>query len=399
MTDTRPRRPIATEPARPPRSRPVFRGMRRPRWTRRAAERLSRFHLPSVPAFLRRGTIDLRGSARDATLRGTAPATDRPRDIRQRSAPPVHPRIAQRRAEVAGTPPQMPSGPPSAKSAGGAVANAPGWRERVSWGRALRWGLLSVALVGTAAAGLLFSPLADLDELRVQGVTDEPAELVREASGLTPGTAMFGIRPRDVRDRLESLGWVAHADVSVRWPGTVSVAVTPERPVGVIVDGGSTTAPVLLTSSGELLDAESAGPLIGFAPALPDLELDPSDAAGLSTAVQVLEQLRSSTTVPLRSIALEGDSAVVLKLDPDLLPGSNPESASSTDTAPIEVDMGDSGDLPAKSLAVESVLSGAVERACMQRIDVSVPTRVTIRRTPGCTMPGGESDAEPEQNR
>ncbi|MCZ7630472.1 MAG: hypothetical protein M5U19_16190 [Microthrixaceae bacterium] len=63
-------------------------------------------------------------------------------------------------------------------------------------------------------------------------------------------------------------------------------------------------------------------------------------------------------------------------------------------SAEAELVLGDAEDLPAKAVALESLLSGAVELGCLERADVSVPTRVTILRSAGCTIPTPADTAE-----
>ncbi|MFV0315663.1 MAG: cell division protein FtsQ/DivIB [Microthrixaceae bacterium] len=381
MTDTPTRRPVEAAPAVQPRQRrwELPGAWQIKRWVRRSTDRLT--------------AARLRRSAREET--SSPPPRENPPHavLRRRSAqapsPPVeevHPRIAQRRAEVSAQAPR-------------------GDRE---WGaaRVLRWVLVSVTLLVTAVAAALFSPFADLDELTVVGVTDEPASIVREATGLTPGTAMFGIRPAEVRGRLESIGWVTHADVDVSWPDKVTVTVTPARPVALLDSGTLDKGDLdkgngalrLLTSAGEVLDRDSAGPLMGFAGGLPTVTIEGSEPAGSALAARLLQELRPSTLGALEGLDIVGDSSVVLELAATRLPDMGDIDGPEGDWR-IEVDMGDASDLPAKSLAVESMLDGTVERSCMERVDVSVPTRVTVRRSAGCTMPDGEQATEEGEDR
>lgn len=387
MTTTKPRRPIASGP--PPAgggSGGPGLGRRLRRWGRRARIRLARLRSRRVPGASRRpsrpgAAIDLRdgapgGSRQAGNRRKTDVANPAARGERRPAAgsrprAEVHPRIARRRAEVAAAGPDEPE-------------------PKRSFGRVLRWALLGTALAGTAVAALLFSPLADLDQLEVRGVTDEPARVVREASRLTPGTAMFGIRASEVRGRLESIGWVAHVDVQVLWPDTVAVEVTPHRPVGVLDGGSGRGAAALLTASGHLLEPDEAGPLEGFATGLPSVGLPASESRqDRELAAGVLGQLRPVTAGALESIDLGDGSGLTLRIDARALPDNTSDSPDPDGEWLVEVALGDAADLPAKALAIESVLSGTVERACMERVDVSVPTRVTIRRAAGCTIPGG----------
>ncbi len=249
-----------------------------------------------------------------------------------------------------------------------------------------RWTLLGIAILLSLVVAGLFSPFLDLDHLEVAGVEGDPSGAVAEATGLTTGTAMFGIRPGDVRARVESLPWVAHADVDAHWPDTVKVTVTAERPLAVLDDGTKGRGAILM-SSGVVLSASAAGPLTAFAGGAPHISVDPGyDAAAArdasnvpgessKVALAVLTQLRPVAAAGLQELHIDSKGNVTLTRT---LPGSD---------AAAELSLGAPDDLPAKATALDSVLSGSVELACIDRVDVSVPTRVTIRRSEGCTIP------------
>lgn len=287
-------------------------------------------------------------------------ATRQRRPLRSAPEPPqlesheVHPRIARRRAEV-----------------------------RLETGtrrRRLRWLPLAAAVTATLVVAGLFSPVVDLDHLEISGVPDEHAEPVREAAGLDAGTAMFGIQASEVRARVEALPWVAHADVDVIWPDRVAVEVTPHRPVAII--GDRTGGEAMLTSSAQVLEREDAGPLWPFTAGLPHLVLPRGSGDGHATdvALGVLSQLRSVTASLLREVRVGGDGRVSMRLE-----------LTSTG-APVEVVMGPADELPAKAVALDSLLDGTVELECLERVDVSVPTRVTLQRSSGCTVPGPQPE-------
>lgn len=336
-TATKARRPIGTEPAEPPR--------------RTSGPIASKLSWPGL-SLRRSSSIDLRGT--------------------EMAGEPVHPRIALRREQV--------------------VREA---RRDTNW---LRWGSLATAVACTIVVAGLFSPLADLDHLEVQGLEGEPAVTVREVSGLVTGTAMFGVRPGEVRRRVESLPWVAHADVDARWPDTVTVSVTPHRPLAMIEpqegspEGRPAGSGSVLTSSGVVLDRADLGPIGPFAEGLPDVSVDPSYVGPTGSdgspveysevARNVLEQLRPVTAQAVSGLHLGAPETVTLVAQ---VPGGSSD---------VVLALGGSEDLPAKAIALESVLSGTVEPACLERVDVSVPTRVTILRSGGCTIPKPGEAAE-----
>jgi cell division protein FtsQ len=59
----------------------------------------------------------------------------------------------------------------------------------------------------------------------------QPAD-ISEKLGFKPSDSIFAVNPRRARERLQALPWVADADVSVRYPDTVSVHLTERVPFG-----------------------------------------------------------------------------------------------------------------------------------------------------------------------
>jgi len=244
----------------------------------------------------------------------------------------------------------------------------------------------------------LFSPWVDLDHLEVRGLAGRPADAVREASGVDAGTAMFAVRPSEVRRRVEAIPWVAHADVDTHWPDTVTVTVTPHRPVAVLESPEavlespeavleSPEAGRVLTTAGAVLDPDELGPLGPFAVDLPRVSIDSGyiDSngldAGAAVARSVLTQLRPITANAVDLIHLGPSGTVTLGVR---VPGGDSRA---------ELVLGGTEDLPAKAVALDSVLSGTVELGCLERVDVSVPTRVTIQRVGGCTIQASDEVA------
>jgi hypothetical protein len=272
--------------------------------------------------------------------------------------PAVHPRIAGRREEVR-------------------------TEQRQSRSR-IRMLALAVAVALTVAVAVLFSPLFDMDHLLVEGVEGAPAAQVSEASGLDGGPALFSIDASEVRDRIESLGWVAHAVVRIRWPDRVEVLVTPHRPVANVAVGDDDPA-ALATASGRVLSYEEAGPLLAFSGGLPVVRTqddplrtgdgaEPGRAApALAEALLALDMLGPATMSAVGEMR-SGDEGLTLSL------AAGP-------AAGAQVALGPPQGLPEKAQAAEAVLSGTVELRCMERLDVSVPSRTIIQRVAGCDLP------------
>jgi hypothetical protein len=260
----------------------------------------------------------------------------------------VHPRIADRRQQVA--------------------------RERRS--RWQRVGIAALVVVGllAVAVGALFSPLLDVDAVRVTGVEGDAASAVVDASGVEVGDPLVMLGTGDAARAVEDLPWVAHAEVVHRWPDAVRVRVLPERPVA-LVDRGR--GEEVVTSAGEVVARSDLTPL-GELPALPVVAAPRDvDPATLSAAVSLVRQVRPEV------LALLGPATVSAEGRLAFGPG-----AEAIEGATVEVGAPDL--VPAKVVAIEAALGGAVELRCLERVDVSVPSRLTILRRAGCEIPVGE---------
>jgi hypothetical protein len=145
-------------------------------------------------------------------------------------------------------------------------------------------------------------------------------------------------------------------------------------------------------TSGVVLDPDDLGPLGPFTVGLPGvtaassyvapIDPDGSPVEYTDLARDVLAQLRPITSEAVNGLSVGASGAVTLVAR---VPGGSSEAV---------LALGGHEDLPAKAIALESVLSGTVELACLERVDVSVPTRVTIQRSGGCTIPDQGEAAE-----
>ena len=97
--------------------------------------------------------------------------------------------------------------------------------------------LLSLAVVVALAAGayaVTRSPLFEVDEVVIEGLTGERVDLVRRLAGIRPGERLLEVDLDAVRDDVERLPWVRSVDVARRPPSTISVAVDVRVPVAVV---------------------------------------------------------------------------------------------------------------------------------------------------------------------
>ncbi len=67
----------------------------------------------------------------------------------------------------------------------------------------------------------------------VEGRANTPEPLLRAAIAVSPGDPVLGVSLTGMRERIESLPWVAHATVERRLPGTIIVDLTERRPYAI----------------------------------------------------------------------------------------------------------------------------------------------------------------------
>jgi cell division protein FtsQ len=92
----------------------------------------------------------------------------------------------------------------------------------------LRWVLGIIALIAVTALGfwLIRSPLLSVSAISVSGAQlTDPATIIDEL-GVIVGTPTIDVNAGTIEQAVVSDPWISSADVSVRWPGTVAVAVT-----------------------------------------------------------------------------------------------------------------------------------------------------------------------------
>jgi cell division protein FtsQ len=108
------------------------------------------------------------------------------------------------------------------------------WR---AWLAGLGLGALALGGAGAGAHWLLTSPRFAVHALEVQGVSRLPAERVRAAAGIAPGTNLFRIDPTQVAARVQALPEVRRADVVRELPNRVTVLVEERRPFTLVSAG------------------------------------------------------------------------------------------------------------------------------------------------------------------
>jgi cell division protein FtsQ len=217
-----------------------------------------------------------------------------------------------------------------------------------------------VAAVLTAGAVATRSPLLDVDHLTVRGAGRTPVGAVVEASGIEIGDPMTDVDAGGATARIETLPWVADANVRRRWPGRVELVVTEREPVAgvaagerwAVVDG---TGRVLehVTEQPAGLPVLSSGAAVGE----PGTAVGPEAADGLAVASALPPPLAERVAV-----VRAGEGTVRLELRPAGV-----------------VELGGIAQLEEKLLAVLTVLDD-VDPAALATLDVRVPTAPVLTR-------------------
>lgn len=237
-----------------------------------------------------------------------------------------------------------------------------------------RWAaLVVVVLLVGAAVGAAFSPLLAVRTVELSGAGTLSRAEVLAAARVAEGDPMVRVSLRQVRARLRALPAVASARVEREWPTTLRIVLTLERPLVAFVAPGRT---VVVSSNGRVL---STGP----------------DAARVArttprVAVDTLPALAEGAEVPadlldVAEIHAEATPQVLAELVAGRLrPNGDVEFRSPRGGRIV---FGPAEDVPAKLLAVSTVLGGRVVRDCLNALDVRDPSRPTVSRTPGCALP------------
>jgi POTRA domain, FtsQ-type len=176
------------------------------------------------------------------------------------------------------------------------VRRASAGLSRVRAGAALGMLLSAAAMYGVAA-----SPAFGLGPVIVHGVALTDAAAVSARLGLAPGTNLFALSTEPLAARLRELPTVAAADVTIKLPDTLDVAVHERDPILVwaigerrfLVDRDGVLFAELGADSPEaaslpaLTDARAASAALGVGGRLDPLDLDAATRLGSVKPVDV----------------------------------------------------------------------------------------------------------------
>ena len=252
---------------------------------------------------------------------------------------PIDPRIRQRREQV----------------------------ERSRTQKRLRWlaAGLGVAALVVLSVFLLHTPLFEAKVVTVTGSHPDTSDLaIESAAGLVHHPPLISVDPGPVAERVESLPFIASAQVTRHWPDAVTIAVTERRPV-VTMAGPA--------GSWSTLDGGGRTLVVGASrPALPVLVVHaasgpvPPAAVGGSVAAAAVPGLEVARTLPpafagqVVSVTVAPDTTVSLAL-----------------TSGLVVQLGTVSDLTTKYEDVAAIIAHAPLRGA-HTIDVTVPQSPTV---------------------
>lgn len=92
----------------------------------------------------------------------------------------------------------------------------------------LRWilGVITLITVGVLGLWLVRSPLLSISSISISGAALSDPEVIIDDLGVIVGTPTIDVDAGAIERAVEADPWIENADVSVRWPGTVDIAVT-----------------------------------------------------------------------------------------------------------------------------------------------------------------------------
>lgn len=224
----------------------------------------------------------------------------------------------------------------------------------------------SVLVLGSYAA--LQSPLLDVDRVVVEGASRlDPTEVLGAVS-VERGSALADVDEGEVARRVETLPWVARAQVRRHWPGTLRVLVTERAPAAVVREeaGDGPSAVAVLDGQGRVL---SRGP---------------APVAGLDALVR-LEGVEIGAAAPGESVAAAVPLlAVAARLPADLAPAvaavvADPGGVSLRLAPSGVVRLGSADRLGEKLQALRTLLV-RVDLDGLETMDLREPARPTLTR-------------------
>jgi cell division protein FtsQ len=222
-----------------------------------------------------------------------------------------------------------------------------------------------VLLVWLAFVAALWTPLLDVDEVRVEGAVHTGAAVVLERAGIQVGDRLVSVHLRAVGDRIADLPWIAEVELRRGVDGTVAIEVTERTAVVALGTGASA---LLVDRDGRVLgpvdEAPDAGPVVELTGIDPVPEPGSFLADDATDGLLVAERIAEAVPGALASLRLE-------ELTGTLAQGG-------------EVRFGDASQLEAKVRSLRTVLD-QVDLRCLAVLDLRLPGSPVLTREEGCS--------------
>lgn len=242
--------------------------------------------------------------------------------------------------------------------------------------------LLCASAVVVATWGIVRSPLLDIDEIHVVGVTHTDVATVVDVLGVSVGDALIDVDVDAAASRVAALPWVAGVDVTRAWGGSITVEVVERTADAVVVDPRG--ALWLVDADGAVLgladpaDVGGLMPIEGIAPPAPGGAVDPAHDAALRLATSIPDSVRPLVA----AVEADRDGEVWVRLvarpgEVDANGQPRPDGG--------HVRIGDGREIDEQVRSLTTVLE-QVDLTDLGVLDVRVPANPVVIRT---MQPGG----------
>lgn len=222
-----------------------------------------------------------------------------------------------------------------------------------------------VTVVALAFLAAMWTPLLDVDEVRVDGAAHTGAAVVLEQAEVGIGDRLVSVDLQALGRRIVALPWVREVAVRRGVDGVVTIEVTERTAVAVLGTGPSG---LLVDRDGRILGPAADAPDVG--PVMALTGVGPTPAPGFflgresNDALLVAERVAIGAPGTLATLAADG---LVARL-----------------TQGGEVRFGDSSQLAAKVRSLRTVVD-QVDLTCLALLDLSLPGTPLLTREEGCS--------------
>jgi cell division protein FtsQ len=236
----------------------------------------------------------------------------------------------------------------------------------------LVWVALGLVVLVGAGALSLRSPLLDVNEVRVLGVSQTNPETIRAVSGIAAGDTLLEVDMATAAAAIAELPWVDEVSTERSIRGAVSFTVTEREPVAQAQINGQ-AGYAIVDADGRVLTTQSEPrpELVTISAARGSMSPGGWLASGSLEAVAVADALRLPLGEKIDSIVINKSGTLNLYLNREVVG----EAA-----AGGVILIGSIDEVDAKVLAIETILA-QVDLACLAVLDVQVPTVPVITRT------------------